>query len=279
MHDVGGQGSGSAPQRMFENPLSPVFGPLTKYRLPLLVAAFVAAALGSPSASASVSSSPSPEPLLAIDSLFSVDNRGLTRLFVTLNTYRFKLVTDPDEAAQSANAFLVPRNGLITIDIADLLAPDDANPFDDDCTAPMPNGNNCIAIVSQGPDDANSQIIISDTPISGQPIAYRITRMDLEELPDALTLKPSYPNPFLDRATITYTIPEERSSGVAVALAIYDLLGRRVRTLVDTRQFPGTFSVDWDGRDGAGDPVAAGAYLCRLTAADSEYSFVLTRLR
>lgn len=230
-------------------------------------------------AGASTAHAQQPEPLLAIDSLFSVDNEGLTRLFVTLNEHAFKLVTDPAEAAVSANAFLIPPFGPITIDIADLLEPDDENPFDDDCTLPVPNGNNCITLVPQGLDGTRAEIVISDTPIAGQPIAYAIRRADLERLPGALTLQPAFPNPFHDRTTLTFTIPEARTTGVPLTLTVYDVLGRRVRTLVDERRFPGTFAVVWDGRDDAGRPLSSGLYVARLAVPEETRSVRLTRLR
>lgn len=219
------------------------------------------------------------EPLLAIDSLLTIDNRGLTRFFVTLNAYRFKLATDPDEVDASANAFLIPRHGLITIDIAALLAPDDEDPFDDDCAAAVPNGNNCIAIVPQGPEGATAQVIISDTPIAGHPVAFAITVEDLGPIPQAFALLQSYPNPFTDAATIVYTVPESRSSGLPVSLGIYDRLGRLVRTLVAAQRFPGTFTVVWDGRDGAGRPVPSGLYVGRLVTDEGQRSIRITRLR
>ncbi len=49
-----------------------------------------------------------------------------------------------------------------------------------------------------------------------------------------------------------------------VELAIYDLLGRRVRTLVNQKQAAGRYSVSWDGRNSRGEAVAAGIYLYRL---------------
>lgn len=220
-----------------------------------------------------------PDPLLAIDSLFYVENRGLTRILVTLNAHRFKLVTDPAEVTQGANAFLIPRHGAVTFDIGALLAPDDENPFDDDCNAPVPNGNNCIEIVPQGPEGADAQVVISDVLLAGEAVAFVITPDDLEPLPQAFALLQSYPNPFADAATITYTIPESRTTGLPVSLVLYDVAGRRVRTLVEAQQYPGTFRVVWDGTGAGGRRVASGLYLCRLVAGDLRQTITLTLLR
>jgi flagellar hook assembly protein FlgD len=53
----------------------------------------------------------------------------------------------------------------------------------------------------------------------------------------------------------------------------FDILGRRVRTLVDADQPAGRYAVPWDGRDDHGRAVASGIYLYRIKAVD----FVMTR--
>lgn len=64
----------------------------------------------------------------------------------------------------------------------------------------------------------------------------------------------NYPNPFHATTTIAYTVEQPGP----VTLTVYDVLGRRVRTLVDVDQPAGSYQVDWDGRDASGQPVASG---------------------
>ena len=52
----------------------------------------------------------------------------------------------------------------------------------------------------------------------------------------------------------------------AVEMYLYDLLGRRVRSLVSRRLGPGEYSATWDGTDGMGRSVANGAYFVRMLA-------------
>lgn len=73
-------------------------------------------------------------------------------------------------------------------------------------------------------------------------------------------LAPSYPNPFTDATTIAYTIDQAGP----VTLDVFDLLGRRVRTLVDDALPAGIYQAVWDGRDDSGRPVASGVFLYRL---------------
>jgi hypothetical protein len=80
--------------------------------------------------------------------------------------------------------------------------------------------------------------------------------------PDRLTLRPSYPNPFRSQTTLEYALP----ASADVRIAIYDVLGRRVRVLAEGDHTAGRHDVTWDGRNNAGQPVASGLYLIRLEA-------------
>ncbi len=77
-------------------------------------------------------------------------------------------------------------------------------------------------------------------------------------------LQQNYPNPFNPSTTIAYSV--QRAGNVE--LRIYDLLGRKVRSLVQENKAAGQYSVPWDGRDDAGRRVASGAYLYELRAGD-----------
>ena len=72
----------------------------------------------------------------------------------------------------------------------------------------------------------------------------------------------NYPNPFNPTTTIEYTVLE----GAHIELAVYDVTGRHVRTLVDTRREPGRYSVQWDATDTSGAVRASGVYFYRLFA-------------
>lgn len=77
-------------------------------------------------------------------------------------------------------------------------------------------------------------------------------------------LHPNQPNPFNPRTTIRYDL---RRAG-PVTLRVFDLQGRRVRTLRDGVEAAGPHSVDWDGTDDAGRRVATGVFLYRLEAGE-----------
>jgi hypothetical protein len=78
----------------------------------------------------------------------------------------------------------------------------------------------------------------------------------------AYRLWPARPNPVNPRTILRFSVPER----VTARLAIYGVDGRLVRTLVDGPVAPGEHTLAWDGRDGAGQPVASGVYYYRLEA-------------
>jgi flagellar hook assembly protein FlgD len=77
-------------------------------------------------------------------------------------------------------------------------------------------------------------------------------------------LAAGYPNPFTTSTRLTYQVPDART----VRIQVFDLLGRKVRTLVQGSTEAGRHTVTWDGRDDAGRRVASGTYLCRMQAGD-----------
>ena len=102
---------------------------------------------------------------------------------------------------------------------------------------------------------------------TGVPIVSSLSTTSAEEpaeVPAAFALTPNYPNPFNPSTALSYALPRS----AAVRLAIYDALGRHVRTLVESEQPPGSYTVQWDGRDDAGLPVSSGVYLYRIVAGD-----------
>jgi len=72
------------------------------------------------------------------------------------------------------------------------------------------------------------------------------------------------PNPFRTRLAIRYSLCATGRASVRVC----DLAGRVVRTLVNSEQQPGRYSVTWNGTDDRGRELARGVYFCRFTAGD-----------
>jgi hypothetical protein len=81
-------------------------------------------------------------------------------------------------------------------------------------------------------------------------------------LPLSFSLKQNFPNPFNLETVIEYFLPQDSR----VQIAIYNLLGQRVKVLVNEREPAGNKKVSWDGRNGRGEAVSSGIYFYRIEA-------------
>lgn len=77
-------------------------------------------------------------------------------------------------------------------------------------------------------------------------------------------LQGNAPNPFNKETTLTYVLEEKTS----VTLEVYNVLGQRVRTLVQGRREAGVHAVRWGGENRYGKPVGSGVYFYRIEAGD-----------
>jgi len=91
---------------------------------------------------------------------------------------------------------------------------------------------------------------------------------DAQALPTAFGLSQNYPNPFNPTTSIEFAIPEASQ----VSLEIYNLLGQRVRTLVNGYVTAGYINTQWDGLDQNGMELSSGTYIYRLKTADTNFS-------
>jgi len=84
------------------------------------------------------------------------------------------------------------------------------------------------------------------------------------ETPTAFGLAQNVPNPFNPVTTIAYDVPHE----ARVAIRVYDVAGRLVRTLVDDAEGPGRHEAVWNGRNDRGEAVGSGVYFCTMEAGE-----------
>jgi hypothetical protein len=93
-------------------------------------------------------------------------------------------------------------------------------------------------------------------------------------LPEASTIS-SYPNPFNGSTAISYTIEKPAN----IMLTVSDVRGALVRTLSSDWNDVGVHSIEWDGTDDAGRPVASAAYILRLQAGQQSAVGVVSVVR
>ncbi len=93
----------------------------------------------------------------------------------------------------------------------------------------------------------------------GQPVEFQTEKSASPEPPEQLVLEGGHPNPVRGSATIEYGLPDDQH----VRLVVYDILGRRVATLVDQRQTGGRKTAPLNV---SAEGISSGTYLLRLTA-------------
>ena len=85
-----------------------------------------------------------------------------------------------------------------------------------------------------------------------------------ESFPQKFTLSQNYPNPFNPTTTIKYSIPSVGTAReLSVQLKVYDILGREIATLVNKKQSPGRYAVDFNASS-----LSTGIYYYRLKASN-----------
>lgn len=88
-----------------------------------------------------------------------------------------------------------------------------------------------------------------------------VEQPEKELIPSQFSLSQNYPNPFNPVTNISYYL--EKSTNVK--LCIYNILGEKVKVLVDEWQTKGLRRVNWDGKDENGKTVASGIYFYKIT--------------
>lgn len=92
-------------------------------------------------------------------------------------------------------------------------------------------------------------------------------------IPQEFALLQNYPNPFNPTTTIEYHLPLDSQ----VKIEIYNILGQRVKILVDQREKAGKYQIAWDGRNESGNRAASGLYVYRIQATSGGKTFIKAR--
>lgn len=97
--------------------------------------------------------------------------------------------------------------------------------------------------------------------------------MALQKRPEVLALHANFPNPFNGKTQIRFALDRP----AAVKLAVYDVLGRTVATLIQSAGYgAGLHAAVWDGLDAAGRRAGSGVYLYRLEAGGRRLARTMT---
>ena len=98
------------------------------------------------------------------------------------------------------------------------------------------------------------------------PNTFIIGTLSTEEnlIPNEFALHQNFPNPFNPTTTIRYELPNEED----VSIVIFDVVGRKIRSLINQNQSAGYHRIQWDAKNDLGEPVSAGMYIYIFHAGD-----------
>jgi hypothetical protein len=99
--------------------------------------------------------------------------------------------------------------------------------------------------------------------------------IDKSLLPDKTDIQNNYPNPFTGKTNIKYALKADGN----VKLNIYNVLGQKVRSLVNGQTTAGYHAITWDGTNDNGQHISRGVYLCRFNAGEYTKSFKMVLVK
>ncbi|MCG2714926.1 MAG: T9SS type A sorting domain-containing protein, partial [Candidatus Marinimicrobia bacterium] len=89
-----------------------------------------------------------------------------------------------------------------------------------------------------------------------------LKKLEIRQIPAEFKLSRNYPNPFNPNTNISFQLPENSK----VTIAVYDILGNRVRTLVNENKTAGYYTVQWNGLNDNGMSLSSGTYFYQIQA-------------
>ena len=125
-------------------------------------------------------------------------------------------------------------------------------------TAGLSDGNYSASVVVEDIYQSLSDTLEVNLTIDGA------LGTDTDVIPDEFVLHQNYPNPFNPTTILSYDLPE---NGL-VNITIYNIMGRLVRTLVNSSQTAGHKSIQWNATNNRNEPVSAGLYLYIIQAGE-----------
>lgn len=163
-------------------------------------------------------------------------------------------------AARCDSMFLVDKTGLLTSDGStpigkiNMLTQDSIYIFEPLQTIPSFK----LQIYAYGVHLVDSLMPPLPIPTSVREISHQI--------PSSFRLQQNYPNPFNPTTTVRFDIQKQSVTEIAV----YNLLGQKVATLISQNLMPGTYSAVWNGLTSKGLSAGSGVYFIRMTARPSD---------
>ena len=97
-------------------------------------------------------------------------------------------------------------------------------------------------------------------------LKLRDPTVDAQTLPTTFFVHKPSPNPFTGTAALGFDLPSAPAGRWPVAVNVYNVAGRKVRTIVESSLPAGRYTYEWDGRDDSGLSLSAGIYFLNIKA-------------
>ena len=214
-----------------------------------------------------------------IDILAAVENANRIEWYESSGSgnFRTRAVTDSAFGAKAAHAADLDKDGDM-----DVLSSSDSEAYDDDLVAWYENtGNKTFSFIKTISEDVRGPQSVAAADFDGDGFNDVVvastgkneivwfenlsvdTRVDEQgSAPGSFALDQNYPNPFNPATVIHYTLPKTSQ----VTVNIYNSLGQLIKTLVNTEQNAGQYSVRWNGLSESGQTVSNGIYYYSIHA-------------
>jgi flagellar hook assembly protein FlgD len=88
--------------------------------------------------------------------------------------------------------------------------------------------------------------------------------------PLTFKISQNYPNPFNSSTAINYQLPEE----VEIRITIYNLIGQKIKILMDEKKEKGYYTTHWNGRNDKHNEVVSGIYIARIEAISKQKKYI-----
>jgi len=130
-----------------------------------------------------------------------------------------------------------------------------------DVNSPVPDGRKMVLASMDGNTlygvmEHSGTLQLREKPSTPPVIRF----LDGISVPKEFAISRNFPNPFNPVTRFTVDLPHE----AAVEVVVFDLLGRKVTTLVNETRPGGSYTVEWNGQDGGGLQMPTGTYIVRM---------------
>ncbi|MGB2980097.1 MAG: FlgD immunoglobulin-like domain containing protein [Candidatus Zixiibacteriota bacterium] len=194
-----------------------------------------------------------------VDASFGTDVAGV-QIELSYDPQEIKsVIPELADRTQDMKLFFGAADGILKIGIVDLTGEHVVAAGEGSLVKLRLVGANCNSV------QLNKAILV-DQAAAGLSVVILPKEDGEEATPRDFILSQNHPNPFNPETEISYSLPE----AAQVKVSVYNMLGQKVKTLLNEYQAAGHKTINWDGTDERGNKAASGIYFYRIKAGEFE---------